>query len=82
MSISTIAKKKAKMKSSKDYWQKKGTIVCEQCGAKWNSNSDLAVHVDKMHTKRECPEKGCGYSTMVVSELSKHERTAHRYDTG
>merc|ERR1712037_829552 len=35
-----------------------------------------------MHTKRECPEKGCGYSTMVVSELSKHERTAHRAQCG
>ena len=79
ISISASAKKE-KTKSKKSYWEKKGTIVCEQCGAKWNSKADLAVHVDKMHTRRECPEKGCGYSTTVVAELSHHERTAHRFN--
>ena len=76
--ISALAKKKEKYK--KKYLEKKGTIVCEQCGATWRSKNDLAIHVDKMHTRRECPEKDCGFSTMVVAEMSKHERTAHRYD--
>ena len=71
----SLSKEKEKKKKCA---AKKSNVVCEQCGSKCKSKSDLATHVIKMHTRRECPEKGCGYATMVAAELSHHERTAHR----
>ncbi|KAK4466711.1 transcription factor YY2 [Cladorrhinum samala] len=70
--------------STQSYPQSQDRYICQTCNKAFSRPSSLRIH-SHSHTGEKpfkCPVAGCGKAFSVRSNMKRHERGCHNYDSG